>query len=153
MSKITGIVIKAHRGQGKGSYDYIVLQDRNGNTDEYRIYTFPNPDKLKEFKEKIVDIQKEVTLWYQDWWFLESYKEIRELRVDGELVQLGGKIYFQYNYKDTLNWYNKLIPNLLWWLNYSLFGWLWLWYLNRKELPIHRLNKRKRYKKYNLKDK
>ena len=74
--------------------------------------------------------------------------------MDGEFIKLqNGNTIAEYNYEGFDKRDKNTFPNLLWWLNYSIFGWIWVWFLNRKELPIHRLNKEKFYKKYNLKDK
>lgn len=153
MHQVSGIVTKVKRGQGKGSYDYIRLKDDNGNEETYRLCCFYYDEEAEEFKRKIQDTQTRVDVWYQDEWFLESYKEIQELKVNGEFVKLqSGNIIREYDYEWFVQRDENAFPNLLWWLNYSLFGWMWLWFLNRKELPIHRLTKQKMYEKYNLKD-
>lgn len=153
MHQVSGVVTKVKRGQGKGSYDYIRLKDDNGNEETYRLCCFYYDEEAEEFKRKIQDTQTRVDVWYQDEWFLESYKEIQELKVNGEFVKLqSGNIIREYDYEWFVQRDENAFPNLLWWLNYSLFGWVWLWFLNRKELPIHRLNKQKMYEKYNLKD-
>ncbi len=154
MNKVSGIVTKVHRGQGKGSYDYIRVKDDSGNEETYRLCCFYYNEEAEEFKKKIQDTKTKVDIWYQDEWFLESRKEINEFKVDGEFVKLeNGNIIKEYDYEWFIQRDKNAFPNLLWWLNYSIFGWVWLWFLNRKELPIHRLNKEKFYKKYNLKDK
>ena len=153
MHQVSGVVTKVKRGQGKGSYDYIRLKDDNSNEETYRLCCFYYDEEAEEFKRKIQDTQTRVDVWYQDEWFLESYKEIQELKVNGEFVKLqSGNIIREYDYEWFVQRDENAFPNLLWWLNYSLFGWVWLWFLNRKELPIHRLNKQKMYEKYNLKD-
>lgn len=153
MHQVSGVVTKVKRGQGKGSYDYIRLKDDNGNEETYRLCCFYYDEEAEEFKRKIQDTQTRVDVWYQDEWFLESYKEIQELKVNGEFVKLqSGNIIREYDYEWFVQRDENAFPNLLWWLNYSLFGWVWLWFLNRKELPIHWLNKQKMYEKYNLKD-
>lgn len=153
MHQVSGVVTKVKRGQGKGSYDYIRLKDDNSNEETYRLCCFYYDEEAEEFKRKIQDTQTRVDVWYQDEWFLESYKEIQELKVNGEFVKLqSGNIIREYDYEWFVQRDENAFPNLLWWLNYSLFGWMWLWFLNRKELPIHRLNKQKMYEKYNLKD-
>jgi len=150
MKKISGIVTEIHEGKGKNSYDYIKLKDDNGNEEKYRIYYFHNKKETQEFKEKTND--KNVTIWYQDMWFFKSYKEINELKLNTKFITINGEIRFKYNYKKRLEINNNIFPDLLWWINYSLVGWLWIWLLNKKELPIHRLNRRKFYKKNKLKD-
>lgn len=153
MHQVSGVVTKVKRGQGKGSYDYIRLKDDNSNEETYRLCCFYYDEEAEEFKRKIQDTQTRVDVWYQDEWFLESYKEIQELKVNGEFVKLqSGNIIREYDYEWFVQRDENAFPNLLWWLNYSLFGWMWLWFLNRKELPIHRLTKQKMYEKYNLKD-
>lgn len=154
MQQVSGIVTKVHRATGKGSYHYIRVKDDSGNEETYRLCCFDNDNVVEEFKQKIQNTETRVDVWYENQRFLwDTFKLLRELKVNNDFIILNNKIYFQYDYQHFVNQYENTFPNLLWWLNYSLFGWLWLWYLNRKELPIHRLNKRKRYKKYNLKDK
>lgn len=99
--------------------------------------------KSKSLKKKIQDTLIRVDIWYQDEWFLESYKYLYELKVNGENITLNNKIRFKYDYEWFVQRDKNAFSNLLWWLNYSLFGWAWLWLLNRKELPIHRLTKQK----------
>ena len=155
MHQVSGVVTKVKRGQGKGSYDYIRLKDDNGNEETYRLCCFYYDEEAEEFKQKIQDTQTRVDIWYEeDKGFLwENYNYLRELKVKNEFVSLNKKIHFQYDYQHFLKQYTNSLSNLLWGLVYSLPGWIWLWLLNKKELPIHRLNKQKRYKKYNLKDK
>ena len=153
MQHVSGIVTKVHRGKSKGSYHYIRVKDDSGNEETYRLCCFDNDEVVKEFKQKIQDTKMRVDIWYRDEWFLESFKYLYEFKVYGEYVKLlSGNHIKKYDYESFLQTDKNAFPNLLWWLNYSLIGWLWLWFLNRKELAIHRLNKRKRYKKYNLKD-
>lgn len=153
MHHISGIVTKIHVGRGKNSYDFIQIKDNNGNEDIYRLSQNFLHHEAEEFKEKIQNTKTRVDIWYQDMWYLESYKQMWELKVDDEYVKLDNKIKFKYDYEWFVQRDKNAITNLLWWLNYSLFGWFWLWFLNRKELPIHRQNKQMHYEKYNLKDK
>ena len=152
MNSVTGVVTKAHRGKGKGSFDYIKLKEGNGNENIYRLSGFYYDEEVDEFTKKFIDTKKEVTIWYQDWRGIESYKKLRELRVDNKLITLTDRIHFKYNYESRLERYEMALPNLIWWLGYSSFGWLWLWFLNKKELPIHVKNKQKHYEKNRLKD-
>ena len=152
MNQISGVVTKVHRGKGKGSFDYIRIKDDSGNEETYRLCCFNYDEEAEEFKQKVQDTKARVDIWYQDIWFLESYKKLWELKSNGEYLTLNNNIKFDYDYEDFNNHYKNFFPNLLWWLKYSLLGWLWVWFLNKKELPIHRLNKEKFYKKYNLKD-
>lgn len=156
MKQVSGIVIKAFRGRGKNSYGYIKLKDAQDNEAKYELAPdFSNEKELEEFREKIQNTKTIVHIWYVDKWFFTKgkYKVLYELRVNGENITLNNKIKFKYDYEWFVQRDRNALPNLLWWINYSLIGWIWLWFLNRKELPIHRLNKRKFYKRYNLKDK
>ena len=155
MHQVSGTVTKAHRSKGRGSHDYIKLKDDMGNEKTYNLCCFYYDEEAEEFKQKIQDTQTRVDIWYEeDKGFLwENYNYLRELKVKNEFVSLNKKIHFQYDYQHFLKQYINSLSNLLWGLVYSLPGWIWLWLLNKKELPIHRLNKQKRYKKYNLKDK
>ena len=155
-NQISGIVTEVYNNKGKGE-DYIRVKDDSGNEE---IYSFPiifmSDEEAEEFKKKIQDTKTKVDIWYQEWWSMNTYssKRIWELKVDGEFVKLqSGNLIKEYEYERFAKLDKTNFPNLLWWLNYSIFGWVWLWFLNRKELPIHRLNKEKFYKKYNLKDK
>ncbi len=155
MSQISGIVTKAFRGRGKNSYGYIKLKDIKSNETKYELAPdFSNEKELEEFNEKIQNTKTIVRIWYVDKWFLikGKYKVLYELRVNDKNITLNNKIKFKYDYEWFVKRDKNAIPNLLWWMGYSLFGWIWLWFLNKKELPIHRLNRRKFYKKYNLKD-
>ncbi len=152
MHQVSGIVTKVNRGKGKGSYDYIRLKEDSGNEETYRLCCFYYDEEAEEFKEKIQDTQTRVDIWYQDMWFLESYKYLYEIKVNDKYMTLNNKIRFKYDYEWSVQRDKNAFQNLLWWLNYSFFGWAWLWLLNRKELPIHRLTKQKMYEKYNLKD-
>ena len=156
MSQVAGIVTKAFRGRGKNSYGYIKLKDIQGNEAKYELAPdFSNEKELKEFKEKIQNTKRIVHIYYVDKWFLTKgmYKVLYELRLNNKNIILNNKIKFKYDYEWFVQRDKNALPNLLWWIGYSLFGWIWLWFLNKKELPIHRLNKSKFYKKYNLKDK
>lgn len=148
MKHMLGIITKVHRGKES----YIRLKEDNGNENNYRVINFLSDEEVEEFKKKIQDTLIRVDIWYQDEWFLESYKYLYELKVNGENITLNNKIRFKYDYEWFVQRDKNAFSNLLWWLNYSLFGWAWLWLLNRKELPIHRLTKQKMYEKYNLKD-
>jgi len=151
MHKVSGVVTKVGY---KGKKDYIRLRDENGNEDEYRLCCFYYDEEAEEFKKKIQDTKTRVDIWYEDQRYLwETYNLLRELKVENEFVKLqSGNYIAEYDYEYKVEFYNSKLPNLLWWLIYSLPGWAWLWWFNRKELPIHRLNRMKRYKKYNLKD-
>ena len=148
MKHMLGIITKVHRGKES----YIRLKEDNGNENNYRVINFLSDEEVEEFKKKIQDTLIRVDIWYQDEWFLESYKYLYELKVNGENITLNNKIRFKYDYEWFVQRDKNAFSNLLWWLNYSLFGWAWLWLLNRKELPIHRLTKQEMYEKYNLKD-
>lgn len=149
MKHMLGIITKV---QYRGKESYIRLKEDNGNENNYRVINFLSDEEVEEFKKKIQDTLIRVDIWYQDEWFLESYKYLYELKVNGENITLNNKIRFKYDYEWFVQRDKNAFSNLLWWLNYSLFGWAWLWLLNRKELPIHRLTKQKMYEKYNLKD-
>lgn len=151
MRQVSGIVTEVHRGKGRGSYDYIRLKDDSGNEETYRLCCFYNDEEAEEFKQKIQDTQTRVDIWCENKRFLwETFNLLRELKVNSKFITLNNKTFSEYDYQHFLKQYKNSVPNLLWWLVYSLPGWLWL--LNKKELPIHRLNKQKRYEKYNLKD-
>lgn len=152
MHHISGVVTKVYEGHGKNSYDYIQVKDNKGNKETYRLTQRFLNDEAEEFKHKIQDTKVRVDIWYQDVWFLENYKQMWELKENGSYVTLNNKIKFKYDYEWFYQRDKNAIFNLLWWLNYSLFGWIWLWLLNRKELSVHRLNKQKHYQKYNLVD-
>lgn len=153
LGKVSGEVTGVRRGKGKGSHDYITLKDDNGNEVDYRIYSFYNDKDTEEYRQALMGKDKRVTIWYQDRIFLiDIYKEIHQIKLNNDYLTIGGHKQHGYHYEVRLKNYRKIFPNLLWWLGYSLFGWVWLWFLNHKELPIHRINKKKRYDKYNLKD-
>ncbi|MDD2369832.1 MAG: hypothetical protein PHQ90_11055 [Sulfuricurvum sp.] len=153
MQTVSGIVTKVHRGKGKNSYDYIWIKDDKGNEEEYRLCCFYYDEEAEEFKQKLQDSKTKVTIWYQDIWWLGNYKNLRELKVDNKFITLNNRIKFNYDYEKFIEREQRAFPNLLWWLNYSMFGWMWVWWLNKIELPIHRLNRIKHYKKNHLKDK
>ena len=154
MNKVSGIVTDVHRGQGKGSYDYIRVKDDSGNEDIYRVYSFLNEAQVEEYRLALQGEDKKITIWYQERRYLwEKYKVKKQIKVNNQFLIINNIQQKEYDYQANIEGYNSYFPNLLWWLNYSIFGWVWLWFLNRKELPIHRLNKEKFYKKYNLKDK
>lgn len=153
MNQLSGVVTKVHRGKGKGSFDYIRVKDDSGNEDNYRVYSFLNEAQVEEYRRALQDENKKITIWYQNRSYLwEHYKEVMQVEVNNQALIVNGIQQKQYNYQANIERYSSYLPNLLWWLKYSLLGWLWLWFLNKKELPIHRLNKEKFYKKYNLKD-
>lgn len=154
MHQVSGIVSKVHIGQGKGSYDYIRVKDDYGHEENYRLSRrFLNNEEFDEFKQSIQDTKTRIKLWYKhEKGIFSNYKVLWELRVNDKNITLNNRIKFKYDYEWFVQRDKNALPNLLWWINYSLIGWIWLWILNRKELPIHRLNKRKFYKKYNLKD-
>lgn len=155
MNQVSGIVTKIYNSEGKAK-DYIVVKDDNGKEEKYRQYRlFLSDEEVEEFKQNIQG--KKANIWYQKQWSLShllGYKHLYEFKVNNEFIKLqNGRLIQKYDYEFFINQDKNTFPNLLWWLNYSIFGWVWLWFLNRKELPIHRLNKEKFYKKYNLKDK
>lgn len=154
MNQVSGVVTKIKRGQGKGSYDYIRLKDDKGNEETYRLCCFYYEEDAEEFRQKIQYTKKRIDIWYEKDRFLwEKFNRLKELKVDNEHITLQSNDSIgRYNYEYSVEFYNSLGSRILWWINYSLFGWMWLWFLNRKELPIHRLNKQKMYEKYNLKD-
>jgi hypothetical protein len=160
MQTTSGIVTKVYVGKGKNSYDYIRLKDDIGNEEEYKVIPrfFYSKEKdyneAQEFRKKVQITQKTITIWYEnDINLFRNSKILRELKIDNQFITLNNKIKFKYDYEWFKNRDKNAIPNFLWWINYSLLGWAWIWFLNKKELPIHRLNRKKYYKKYNLKDK
>ncbi len=154
MHQVSGIVTKVNRRKGRGSYDYIKVKDDNGNEKTYRLCCFYYDEEAEEFRQKIQDTKKRIDIWYEKDRFLwEKFNRIAEFKVDNEYITLQGNDSIgRYNYEYSVEFYNSLVSRIIWWIGYSLFGWVWIWFLNRKELPIHRLNKQKRYEKYNLKD-
>lgn len=152
MKKTSGIVTKVHQGRGKNSYDYIWVKDDKDHEDEYRVYSFLNHEDA-EFKQKVQDTKAKVTVWYEEReGVFVDYKVAWQLTVNDKPVSLGNKIHFVYNYERVLKHYKSALPNLILWIQYALVGWFWIWWLNKKELPIHRLNRMKYYKKHNIKD-
>lgn len=147
IKQVTGTVIKAKKG-GKGR-DYIILKDNYGNENEY---TLNLGNVLEDYKNALVGTDKVVTVWFRKESFLfEKFNVVKQIKVNNEFISINGVQVEIYNYEKELERYNSIIPNILLCFGFILFGWAWLWFLNRKELPIHRLNREKFYKKYNLK--
>ena len=144
MKKASGVVTKAHYGK----QSFIKVKDEQGNENEYRT-NFSSDEEVEEFMEKTKNIK--VAIWYQDKWLFERYNYVQEIKVNNKVLTIND-FQIKYNYERNLKIDKSSFPNLLWWMNYSLIGWFWIWLLNRRELPIHRLNKRKHYKKNKLKD-
>lgn len=153
MHQVSGIVTEVHRGKGRGSHDYIRFKDDSGNEDNYRVTSFLSDEQAEKYRQALQGENKRITIWYEDERYLwEKYKHEKQIKVNNQFLVIDGVQHTGYSYEYAVKRYNTFFPNLLWWLGYSLPGWLWLWILNKKELPIHRLNKQKRYEKYNLKD-
>lgn len=150
LNHVKGKIVDTYHRGGRYRESRVTLQDVSGDIHIYTISNFSDKAEAKRFLIETKD--KQVDIWYKNMRSLaKRYRLVLEMKIDGEYALIN-KRKKKYNYEGVLQNYNDTPSNILWWLQYGLVGVIWLWILNRKELPIHRVNKRKYDEKYNIKD-
>jgi len=141
MLYVNGYIQKAVIGKGKSAKDYIKLLQDDGKEGVFVLQL----DKKR--KEMLESIKEKVTVLYRTEWMFGIYNDLYVLKLNNNFIINDNK-YYQENIKKYKN-----IPLKIWfWTKYMIFGLGWIWLLNRKELPIHRLNRMRRYIKNKTKE-
>jgi len=141
MPYVKGYIQKAVIGRGKNAKDYIKLLQDDGKEEVYVLQL----DKKR--KEELENIKEKVTVWYRNEWFIGAYNYLYALKLNNSFI-----INSDMRYQINLEMYKNIPSKICFWTKYMIFGFAWIWLLNRKELPIHRLNRMRRYLKNKTKE-
>jgi len=116
--------------------DLLVLTAENGKDVSFSIRAYK--DELKTLPNK------EVKIWYQTGWssVFSIDDIIKEITIKNKSIRP-----YPYKYDGALNSREGLDTFIKYCFYIGLISGLIIWFPNRKELPIHRLNRMKRYKK------
>jgi hypothetical protein len=126
--------------KGKGTTDMLILYKENNKIKAQ--YHFSVVDNVKEQLDG-----KWIKIWYQkhwgSYWFINSVKRI-EYQGEPFVKSFDGKFLYNYAYQgERVSYKLGLLPFLG--IGFLILGvfLLWIFFLNYKEKPIHRLNRMK----------